>query len=73
MAQDGIIEVNDNTLRYMTATSGGWQPFQPTEQETGGYGRAHIDQAYGIVDWIEGKVRGGLAAAPSMAGATLEI
>lgn len=53
---DGIIEVNDNNLRYMTANSGGWQTFQPTEQERAGYGRAHVDQAYGIVDWIEGKV-----------------
>jgi predicted dehydrogenase len=53
---DGIIEVNDNSLRYMTATSGGWQTFQPTEEERAGYGRAHVDQAYGIVDWIEGKV-----------------
>lgn len=53
---DGIIEVNDNNLRYMTATSGGWQSFQPTEQERAGYGRAHVDQAHGIVDWIEGKV-----------------
>jgi len=53
---DGIIEVNDNNLRYMTTTSGGWQTFQPTEAEREGYGRAHVDQAYSIVDWIEGRV-----------------
>ncbi|MCL4860011.1 MAG: Gfo/Idh/MocA family oxidoreductase [Caldilineaceae bacterium] len=53
---DGIIEVNDNNLRYMSATSGGWQTFAPREAERQGYGRAHVDQAYGIVDWIEGKV-----------------
>ncbi|MBX3016162.1 MAG: Gfo/Idh/MocA family oxidoreductase, partial [Caldilineaceae bacterium] len=53
---DGIIEVHDNNLRYMTTTSGGWQTFQPTEAEREGYGRAHVDQAYGIVNWIEGKL-----------------
>ena len=52
---DGIIEVNDNTLRYLTATSNGWQTFTPTEGEQQGYGRAHIDQAYAIVEWIEGR------------------
>ena len=30
---DGMIEVNDNTLRYLTATSNGWQTFTPTEGE----------------------------------------
>ena len=52
---DGMIEVNDNTLRYLTATSNGWQTFTPTEGEQQGYGCAHIDQAYAIVDWIEGR------------------
>jgi predicted dehydrogenase len=52
---EGIIEVNDNNLRYMTSSSGGWQTFTPREEERQGYGRAHIDQAYGIIDWIEGR------------------
>jgi predicted dehydrogenase len=52
---DGMIEVNDNNLRYMTATSGGWRTFEPSEAERTGYGRAHVDQADGIVAWIEGR------------------
>src|SRR5690606_16606805 len=38
---EGIIEVNDNNLRYMTSSSGGWQTFTPREEERQGYGRAH--------------------------------
>ncbi|MEZ4861035.1 MAG: Gfo/Idh/MocA family oxidoreductase [Caldilineaceae bacterium] len=52
---DGIMEVNDNSLRYLTSSGQGWQTFTPTEGEQSGYGRAHIDQAYGIVAWIEGR------------------
>jgi UDP-N-acetyl-2-amino-2-deoxyglucuronate dehydrogenase len=51
---EGIIEVDDNTLRTLTA--GGWQQFQPTDAEQRAYGRAHVDQAYGICDWIDGRV-----------------
>lgn len=50
---EGILEVNDNSLRYLT--KGGWTEFAPREDERQGYGRAHVDQAYGIVEWIEGK------------------
>lgn len=50
---EGILEVNDNTLRYMTKK--GWQTFDPAEDERAGYGRAHIDQANAICDWIEGE------------------
>jgi predicted dehydrogenase len=52
---EGMLEVNDNNLRFMTSKSNGWQNFKQTEAELTGYGRAHIDQAYGIVEWIEGK------------------
>ncbi|MEZ4682746.1 MAG: Gfo/Idh/MocA family oxidoreductase [Caldilineaceae bacterium] len=53
---DGILYVHDNSLRYMTVTSGGWQEFAPAEANRQGYGDAHIAQAYGIIDWIEGRV-----------------
>ena len=52
---DGMIYVQDNSMRYFTAKSNGWVTFEPTEAEREGYGRSHIDQAYGIVEWIEGK------------------
>ncbi len=51
----GIIEVNDNNLRYLTAEGKGWQTFTPSEGQLPGFGRAHIDQAYGIVEWLEGR------------------
>jgi predicted dehydrogenase len=50
---EGIIEVHDNSLRSLTAA--GKQEFKPREAERSGYGQAHVDQAYGIVDWLEGK------------------
>ena len=28
----------DNSLRYMTASSGGWQDFEPTDKNERGYG-----------------------------------
>ena len=52
--ENGMMVVNDNSLRYMTATSNGWQDFSPEEDATGGYGNAFVDQAYGICRWIEG-------------------
>lgn len=51
--EDGMMVVSDNSLRYMTTTSGGWQDFEPTDQASG-YGNAFVDQAYGICRWIEG-------------------
>jgi predicted dehydrogenase len=53
---DGMMEVNGNALKYMTPDKAGWQAFEPTDKGEGGYGNAFVDQAYGIVDWIEGKV-----------------
>lgn len=53
---DGMMEVQDNSLRYMTAGQAGWQEFQPTEENRQGYGNAFVDQAYGICAWIEGEV-----------------
>ncbi|MBT4976430.1 MAG: Gfo/Idh/MocA family oxidoreductase [Gemmatimonadetes bacterium] len=52
--EDGMLAVNDNSLRYMNASSGGWKEFEPDEKATGGYGNAFVDQAYGICRWIEG-------------------
>jgi UDP-N-acetyl-2-amino-2-deoxyglucuronate dehydrogenase len=49
---EGIIEVHDNTLRTMSKK--GWQEFTPKETQCGSYSEAHVDQAYAIVDWIEG-------------------
>jgi predicted dehydrogenase len=53
---DGIMEVSDNALRYLSFKKAGWQVFEPTEKERQGYGRAFVDQANAICDWIEGKV-----------------
>lgn len=53
---DGIMEVQDNSLRYMAAGLTGWQEFQPTEEKRGGYGNAFVDQAGAICDWIEGTI-----------------
>jgi predicted dehydrogenase len=52
---DGILEVQDNSLKYMTAGLTGWQVFEPTEKNLGGYGDAFVDQAYAICRWIEGE------------------
>ena len=30
--EDGMMVVSDNSLRYMTASSGGWQDFEPTDK-----------------------------------------
>jgi predicted dehydrogenase len=52
---EGMMYVQDNSLRYFTSKSNGWQTYNPTDADPSNpYGRAHIDQAYGIVDWIEG-------------------
>jgi predicted dehydrogenase len=53
---DGMMDVQGNSLKYMTPTKAGWQEFKPTETASGGYGDAFVHQAYGICDWIEGKV-----------------
>ena len=49
---DGIMEINDNSLKYLSPGQAGWQEFTPTEKEIGGYGRSHVDQAYAICEWI---------------------
>jgi len=51
---EGMMEVQDNSLKYMTKA--GWQEFQPTEKNTKGYGDAFVRQAYAICEWIEGKI-----------------
>jgi hypothetical protein len=52
---DGIMEVNDNSLRYMTSQQNGWQEFEPTDKSSG-YGNAFTDQAYAICAWIDGDI-----------------
>ena len=54
---DGIMDVRENSLKYMTPTKAGWQEFQPTETVLTGYGNAFVDQAYGICDWLDGTVQ----------------
>ena len=69
---DGIIEVRDNSLKYMTKDKAGWQEFTPTEESTGGYGSAFTTQAYAICEWIEDKIEDYRGAAPH-GKAALEI
>jgi len=53
---EGMMEVNGNSLKYLVSNKSGWQEFTPRETNTSGYGDAFVDQAYGICDWIDGKV-----------------
>ena len=53
---EGMMEVNGNALKYMAKDTAGWQAFDPPDVGQSGYGDAFVHQAYGIVDWIEGKV-----------------
>ena len=53
---DGMMEVNDNSLKYMVAGKAGWQVFEPTEDNRAGYGSAFTSQAYAICDWIDDKI-----------------
>jgi hypothetical protein len=53
---DGIMEVNNNSLKYMMPEKAGWQVFEPTETNRTGYGSAFTDQANAICDWLEGKL-----------------
>ena len=50
---EGMLEVNENRLRYLTKN--GWKEFEPRDAEKRPYGHAHVDQAYGIVEWLEDK------------------
>ena len=52
---EGIIHVNDTTLRYLSSQAG-WQNFEPTEDSTTPYGAAYSAQADSICDWIDGSV-----------------
>ena len=52
---EGIIQVDDNSLKYLSSQAG-WQEFEPTEDTTRGYGDAYRAQADGICDWLEGTV-----------------
>jgi UDP-N-acetyl-2-amino-2-deoxyglucuronate dehydrogenase len=51
---DGMMEISENTLKYMVTGKAGWQVFEPLEKTTRGYGNAFVDQAYAICDWIDG-------------------
>ncbi|MDP6115957.1 MAG: Gfo/Idh/MocA family oxidoreductase [Planctomycetota bacterium] len=51
---EGMMEIWDNSLKYMTADQAGWQEFQPTEKESG-YGNAFVQQANAICQWIDGE------------------
>lgn len=53
---DGMMVVHNNSLRYMTTVTDGWQEFTPEESSLSGYGNAFVDQAHGICDWLDGKV-----------------
>ena len=51
---EGMMEVNDNNLKYTTSEQAGWQIVEATEEKVGGYGNAFTHQAYAICDWIRG-------------------
>jgi predicted dehydrogenase len=51
---EGMMEVSENTLKYLTSGASGWQEYKPTEQQVGGYGNAFVDQAYALCEWIDG-------------------
>lgn len=53
---DGIMEISENTLKYMAPGKAGWQVFEPVEKQTRGYGNAFVDQAYALCDWIDGAI-----------------
>lgn len=53
---EGMMEINDNSLKYLVAGKAGWQEFEPPEKNTRGYGDAFVRQAYAICEWIEGKI-----------------
>jgi len=53
---DGMMEIWNNSLKYMVAGQAGWQEFQPTEARTRGYGNAFVDQAHAVCAWISGEL-----------------
>ena len=53
---EGMMEINDNSLKYTTAKKTGWQVFKITEKNHVGYGDAFVRQAYSICEWLEGKI-----------------
>jgi predicted dehydrogenase len=66
---DGVMEIQENSLKYLAPDRAGWQEFEPEERQRGGYGGAFFDQACAICDWIDGSLeeypgeaRHGLAA-----------
>ncbi len=52
--EKGMMEVNDDSLRLMTAATGGWKEIAPAAKAGASHGDAFADQAYGICKWIEG-------------------
>ena len=53
---EGMMDVRNNSLRYMIPSMAGWQEFEPAEKNQRGYGDAFVAQAYGICEWIEGEI-----------------
>ena len=53
---EGLLEVRDNSLKYLTKERAGWQVFTPEEEVRTGYGVAFTDQANEICAWIEDRV-----------------
>lgn len=51
---EGMMEVNENTLKYLISGKAGWQEFKPPEEERQGYGNAFVAQAYALCQWIDG-------------------
>jgi UDP-N-acetyl-2-amino-2-deoxyglucuronate dehydrogenase len=52
---EGVLEVDENNVRLMNATSNGWQVVaEGTPNHT--FRDAFTGQAYGVVEWIEGTV-----------------
>ena len=52
---EGMMFVNDNSLRHLTPGSE-WQTFQTTEDVDLEYGGAYHAQANGICDWLDGEL-----------------
>ena len=52
---NGMLDVSDNSLKYIVADKAGWQEFTPIET-TPDYGDAFTDQAYALCAWINGEV-----------------
>jgi predicted dehydrogenase len=52
---EGVLEVDENTVRLMNATTSGWQTISEGRSSPS-FRNAFVGQAEGLVDWIEGRV-----------------